>query len=137
LVSQSARENNVIVNAVDKPNLCDFYFPAVARRGSIRVGVCTDGRSPLMSKLIKEHIQVHITEKDVLGVDLQDYSRNIAKMKIPGQGNRRDALYKVAKDPYVQSSLAKGNLPEAKVRAMEVLEAFQESAGTLSESKGE
>ena len=135
VVSRAARENGVIVCAVDMPSVSDFYFPAVARKGSIRVGVCTDGKSPLMSKLIKEKIQASLTNEDALGVDLQAYARSIAKTKIPGLGNRRDALYKVAQDPDVQRSLAAGDLQEAKVRALEVMEAFPEFAGESSESK--
>lgn len=135
-ISQDARDEGVLVCAVDMPALSDFYFPAVAQKGSIRVGVCTDGKSPLMSKLIKEKIQASITNEDVLAVDLQAYARGIAKTKIQGSGNRRDALYKVAQDPSVQSSLATGDLQGAKARALEVLNAFLESAGESSESKG-
>ncbi len=100
------------------------------------MGVCTDGKSPLMSKLIKERIQMALTNEDALGVDLQAYARSIAKTRISGSGNRRAALYKVARDPDVQRSLATGDLQGAKERALEVLEAFQESAGGSSESKG-
>ncbi len=135
-ISQEARDEGVLVCAVDMPALSDFYFPAVAQKGNIRVGVCTDGKSPLMSKLIKEKIQASITNEDVLAVDLQAYARGIAKTKIQGSGNRRDALYKVAQDPSVQSSLATGDLQGAKARALEVLKAFLESAGESSESKG-
>ena len=135
-ISQAARDEGVLVCAVDMPALSDFYFPAVAQRGSIRVGICTDGKSPLMSKLIKEKIQASITNEDALGVELQAYARGIAKKKIQGSGNRRDALYKVAQNPDVRSSLAKGNLQGAKERALEVLEAFLVSAGESSESKG-
>jgi siroheme synthase (precorrin-2 oxidase/ferrochelatase) len=118
------------------PAESDFYFPAVAQKGSIRVGVCTDGKSPLMSKLIKEKIQASLTDEDALGVDLQAYARSIAKTRIPGSGNRREALYKVARDPEIQRSLATGDLQGAKLRAGELLEAFQESAGEPGESKG-
>lgn len=135
-ISQEARDEGVLVCAVDMPALSDFYFPAVAQKGSIRIGVCTDGKSPLMSKLIKEKIQASITNEDVLAVDLQAYARGIAKTKIQGSGNRRDALYKVAQDPGVQSSLATGDLQGAKLRALEVMEAFLKSAEEFSESKG-
>jgi siroheme synthase-like protein len=136
-ISQAARDEGILVCAVDMPELSDFYFPAVAQKGSIRVGICTDGKSPLMSKLIKEKIQASLTDEDALGVDLQAYARSIAKTRILGSGNRRDALYKVARDPEIQRSLAKGDLPGAKLRAGEILEAFQESAGASSESKGD
>jgi siroheme synthase-like protein len=130
LISQEARDEGILVCAVDMPALSDFYFPAVAQKGSIRVGVCTDGKSPLMSKLIKDKIEASLTNEDILGVDLQAYARSIAKTKIPGSGNRRDALYKIARDSEVQRSLATGDLQGAKVRAMEILEAFLGSAGS-------
>ena len=135
VVSRAARDEGVLVCAVDMPAVSDFYFPAIAQKGSIRVGVCTDGKSPLMSKLIKERIQTALTNEDALAVDLQAYARSIAKTRIPGSGNRRAALYKVARDPDVLRSLATGDLQGAKLRAREVLEAFLESAGESSESK--
>jgi precorrin-2 dehydrogenase/sirohydrochlorin ferrochelatase len=136
VISQAARDEDVLVCAVDMPAVSDFYFPAIAQKGNIRVGVCTDGKSPLMSKLIKERIQTALTNEDALSVDLQAYARSIAKTRIPGSGNRRTALYKIAQDPDIQKSLATGDLQGAMLRAREILEAFLESAGESSKSKG-
>jgi siroheme synthase-like protein len=136
-VSQAARDDGVLVCAVDMPAVSDFYFPAVAKKGSIRVGVCTDGKSPLMSKLIKEKIQTVLTDEDALGVDLQAYARGIAKTMIKGSGSRRNALYKVAQDPEVQRSLAAGNLPGAKAMARKIIEEWPMATAGFNESKGD
>ncbi len=124
VVSRAARDEGVLVCAVDMPAVSDFYFPAVAQKGSIRVGVCTDGKSPLMSKQIKEKIQTVLTDEDALGVDLQAYARGIAKTMIKDSGSRRNALYKVARDTEVQRYLAAGNLPGAKAIARKIIEAW-------------
>ena len=136
-ISQAAREEGVLVCAVDMPALSDFYFPAVAQKGSIRVGVCTDGKSPLMSKLIKEKIQSVLTDEDALGVDLQAYARGIAKTLILNSGSRRNALYKIAQDPEVQRSLAVGNLPGAKEIARKIIEEWPLATVESNESKGD
>jgi siroheme synthase-like protein len=136
LVSKAARDEGALVCAVDMPELCDFYFPAVAQKGSIRVGVCTDGKSPLMSKLIKEKIQAVLTDEDALGVDLQAYARGIAKTKITGSRNRRDALYSVAQDSEVQRSLADGNLPGAEEIARKIIEEWPIAIDESTESNG-
>jgi len=136
LVSKAARDEGALVCAVDMPELCDFYFPAVAQKGSIRVGVCTDGKSPLMSKLIKEKIQAVLTDEDALAVDLQAYARGIAKTKITGSRNRRDALYSVAQDSEVQRSLADGNLLGAEEIARKIIEEWPIAIDESTESNG-
>jgi precorrin-2 dehydrogenase/sirohydrochlorin ferrochelatase len=122
LISQAARDERVLVCAVDMPALSDFYFPAVARKGSIRVGVCTDGRSPLMSRRLKERIQGGLTEEDALQVELQHYARGLAKERVPESERRRDVLYEIASDPEVKRLLLEDKLEEAKKLARETIE---------------
>jgi siroheme synthase-like protein len=136
VVSRAARDEGVLVCAVDMPAVSDFYFPAVAQKGSIRVGVCTDGKSPLMSKQIKEKIQTVLTDEDALGVDLQEYARGITKTMIQDSGSRRNALYKVARDTEVQRYLAAGDLPGAKAIARKIIEEWPMATAGSNESKG-
>lgn len=74
-IASHARELGILVCAVDIPTISDFYSPAVAQKGSIRVGVCTDGKSPLMSRLLRQRIEKIITEEDVLQVELQAHAQ--------------------------------------------------------------
>jgi len=75
LVSIKARENKILVCAIDMPDICDFYTPATFEKGSIRVGICTDGKSPLMSKVLKKRLNDVLTDEDALQVELQHYAR--------------------------------------------------------------
>jgi precorrin-2 dehydrogenase/sirohydrochlorin ferrochelatase len=55
VVLEQARRRGVLCNAVDDPRNCDFYYPAVLRRGSLQIAVSTGGASPeLASRLRKE-----------------------------------------------------------------------------------
>lgn len=55
-LSELCRERRILVNVADVPEECDFYFPALARRGDVVVGVSTGGKSPAAAKKIKEKI---------------------------------------------------------------------------------
>ena len=124
LVSQAARDQGALVCAVDMPALSDFYFPAVAQEGSIRVGVCTDGKSPLMSRRLRERIEVAITKEDAFQVELQHYARSLAKERISASEQRRTILYEIADDPEINGLLLKDNLEEAKKLAREIVERY-------------
>ncbi len=55
VIFEEARRRGVLCNAVDDPRNCDFYYPAVLRRGSLQIAVSTGGSSPeLASRLRKE-----------------------------------------------------------------------------------
>lgn len=131
LVSKLARESRVLVCAVDMPGLCDFYSPAVFQRGSIRVGICTDGKSPIVSKTLKERLMAQVTEMDGLSLEVQHHARELAKDRISDSGARRDTLYRIFNDPDINAKLESGDLEEAKTAA----EAMIEEASQIQSSE--
>ena len=50
-------------NVVDVPDLCDFYVPAVVRRGSLEVAVSTNGMCPAYARNIRKILENVITEE--------------------------------------------------------------------------
>lgn len=53
-VYDDARRHHVLVTVTDTPELCDFYFGALARRGFVAVGVFTDGQAPGMARRLRD-----------------------------------------------------------------------------------
>ncbi len=54
-IFEEARRRGVLCNAVDDPRNCDFYYPAVLRRGNLQIAISTAGSSPeLAARLRKE-----------------------------------------------------------------------------------
>ncbi len=49
-----ADAERVWLNVADEPSLCDFYMPAVMRRGRLTVGISTDGASPALAARLRE-----------------------------------------------------------------------------------
>jgi siroheme synthase-like protein len=55
-VAAAARERHIFINAVDDPPSCDFYVPAIERRGPLTVAVCTTGAAPGYSSKLRDAI---------------------------------------------------------------------------------
>lgn len=49
-----AKSKKVLVNAADKPELCDFYLSAVVKKGNLKIAISTNGKSPTIAKRVKE-----------------------------------------------------------------------------------
>jgi len=52
-----ARRQGILCNAVDEPERCDFYYPAVVRRGPLQIAVSTSGRAPLLAQAIRKELE--------------------------------------------------------------------------------
>jgi len=46
--------HNILFNAADKPDLCDFYLGSIVTKGNLKVAISTNGKSPTIAKRVKE-----------------------------------------------------------------------------------
>jgi len=53
-VYAGAQQRNILVNAVDDPPYCDFYFPSVVRRGDLQIAISTAGESPAFAMQLRK-----------------------------------------------------------------------------------
>lgn len=49
-----ARKRHLLVNVADTPHLCDFYLGSTVKKGDLKIGISTNGKSPTFSKRLKE-----------------------------------------------------------------------------------
>jgi len=57
-VAEDCSTRNLIVNIVDDPGKCNFFVPAVVRRGSLSIAISTGGKSPLLARKIREELEM-------------------------------------------------------------------------------
>jgi precorrin-2 dehydrogenase/sirohydrochlorin ferrochelatase len=52
-----ARAAGILINVEDQPDLCDFHVPACVQRGDLLLTVSTGGRSPGLTRLLREELE--------------------------------------------------------------------------------
>jgi precorrin-2 dehydrogenase/sirohydrochlorin ferrochelatase len=56
-IYREAQVRRVLCNVVDDPERCDFYYPAVVRRGALQVAISTEGQSPALAQRLRREFE--------------------------------------------------------------------------------
>src|SRR5438876_10379142 len=57
-VFREAQRRDVLCNVVDHPQHCDFYYPAVVRRGQLQIAISTAGESPALAQRLRRELEI-------------------------------------------------------------------------------
>ena len=57
-IFHEAQQRNILCNVVDDPEYCDFYYPAVVRRGDLQLAISTNGHSPALAQRIRRELEI-------------------------------------------------------------------------------
>ncbi|MGH9512429.1 MAG: precorrin-2 dehydrogenase/sirohydrochlorin ferrochelatase family protein [Terriglobales bacterium] len=52
-----AQRKGIFCNSVDDPEHCDFFYPAVVRRGDFQVAISTAGHSPALAQRLRNELE--------------------------------------------------------------------------------
>lgn len=56
-VQYEATRRGVLCNVVDVPDLCDFFYPSLVRRGDLQIAISTGGQSPSLAQKIRQQLE--------------------------------------------------------------------------------
>lgn len=70
-----SRTRRLLINVADTPELCDFYLGSVVTKGNLKIGVSTNGKSPTISKRIREYLD------EALPDDTNELLENMQKIR--------------------------------------------------------
>jgi precorrin-2 dehydrogenase / sirohydrochlorin ferrochelatase len=95
-VFAEAESSGVLVNAVDDPPFCDFYFPSVVRRGDLQIAISTAGASPALAQRLRKEINalLPLDTGDWLS-ELGNLRREVLQME-PLNDARKELLHQLA-----------------------------------------
>lgn len=57
ILLEAKKKKNFLLNVVDNPPYCDFYFTAMACYGDLQVGVSSSGSSPTLAQIVRDKIE--------------------------------------------------------------------------------
>lgn len=87
-VRSAAKERSIITNVADTPNECDFYLGSIVKKGDLKIGISTNGKSPTFAKRIREMFE------EILPSGIQELLENLTQIRDRLKG---DFEYKVHK----------------------------------------
>jgi precorrin-2 dehydrogenase/sirohydrochlorin ferrochelatase len=102
----TARAAGVLVNVVDRPELCDFTTPAVIDRGEVVAAVGTGGASPMLATLLRNDIEQQIPEGAGRVAALFRQFQDEVRSRFPDLPPRRAFLREALSGPAAQAALA-------------------------------
>ncbi len=99
LAARAAKEGRAPVNVVDRPELCDFFTPALVDRGEVVAAVGTGGASPVLAQVLKEEIGRSVPEGSGRVAALLGQFREETRQAFPDLGERRRFVLGVLAGP--------------------------------------
>jgi precorrin-2 dehydrogenase/sirohydrochlorin ferrochelatase len=95
-VFAEAQAARILINAVDDPPFCDFYFPSVVRRGDLQIAISTAGASPALAQRLRKEINalLPLDTGDWL-TELGNLRREVLQME-PLNEARKELLHQLA-----------------------------------------
>ena len=117
LIYEEAQIRNVLVNSVDDPENCDFYYPAVVNRGDLQIAISTAGQSPALARRIRIELERQFgpeythwiqelgeSRRDLFATDMDPEVRKLklhemAGAKAPAPPNSNGMVYLVGAGP--------------------------------------
>lgn len=88
-VRDLARTAGIPVNVVDRPDLCDFYVPALVNRAPLAVAISTEGAAPVLARHVRAKIEQMLLPAIGDLAHLAERLRARVAARIPGSDARR------------------------------------------------
>ncbi|MFB5616918.1 MAG: bifunctional precorrin-2 dehydrogenase/sirohydrochlorin ferrochelatase [Nitrosopumilus sp.] len=125
-IINDAKKKKIIAYSSDNPDDSDFSNPAIIDfENMIQIAIFTGGKSPAMSKKIKDKsekvLKKIITKEDIAQIKIQKTAREIAKESIPTQEQRRKCLRSIISDNEIDQLIKDGQVKKAEKRAIKIL----------------
>jgi precorrin-2 dehydrogenase len=129
-----AKEKGILSYSMDDASSSDFFFTSIINIDeTIQIAISTSGKSPLMSKIIRDRIENAIKniigKKDTDNIKIQEFAREHVRNYIKNQHERRMFLYSLVDDQEIQELVAKNNMNKVKERIINTLDKWEDNKG--------
>ena len=131
-IIERAKEKGILSYSIDDASASDFFFTSIINIDEIiQIAISTSGKSPLMSKIIRDRIENAIKniigKKDTDNIKIQEFAREHVRNYIENQHERRKFLYSIVDDQEIQELIAKNNIDKAKERIINTLDKWEDN----------
>lgn len=101
-VSNLAKAQRVLVNAVDQPDLCDFIVPSMLERHPLQIAISTGGAAPVLARLLRARLESAIPAAYGQLAHFMGSFRDQLKQRFRNTTERRDFWEGVLQGPIAE-----------------------------------
>jgi siroheme synthase-like protein len=105
-VYHEAQRRGVLCNVVDVPDLCDFFYPSIVRRGDLQIAVSTAGNSPSLAQKIRQQLEKQFGPAYAAWVAELGETRKLILSSDLNKERKLDLLHSLASREAVEAALA-------------------------------
>ena len=91
-VAADLRTRGLLVNVVDRPDLCDFTTPAIVDRAPVTIAIGTGGASAGLAKAVRQRIEALLPSRLGALAAALHAARSATKARWPAAADRRRAI---------------------------------------------
>ena len=126
-----AREAGVPVNVVDRPELCDFYTPAIVNRAPLAIAIGSEGVAPVLTRHVRARIEAMFAPAFGDLAALAEKVRDRVTRALGTADERRRFWARFFSGAIAEKAFA-GRIDEAEGEAVRMLEIGPNLAGHVS-----
>ncbi|MEM9917988.1 MAG: bifunctional precorrin-2 dehydrogenase/sirohydrochlorin ferrochelatase [Bacteroidota bacterium] len=63
-IKATTEERHLLTNVADTPDLCDFYLCSIVKRGDLKIGISTNGKSPTLAKRMRQYLTATLPDTE-------------------------------------------------------------------------
>jgi precorrin-2 dehydrogenase/sirohydrochlorin ferrochelatase len=97
-IYKDCQELEILCNVVDEPQLCDFFVPAVVKRGDLQIAIGTEGQCPAYAGHIRKKLEKLFTDKHGEFLAELERLREQIIANVPDAADRKSLLGKLVDD---------------------------------------
>jgi precorrin-2 dehydrogenase/sirohydrochlorin ferrochelatase len=105
-VYREAQARGVLCNVVDVPDLCDFFYPSIVRRGDLQIAVSTAGQSPSLAQKIRQQLEKQFGPGYAAWVTELGATRKLILASDLDKGRKLELLHSLASREAFEAALA-------------------------------
>jgi precorrin-2 dehydrogenase / sirohydrochlorin ferrochelatase len=106
LIYREAQRLGILCNVVDVPDLCDFFYPSIVRRGDLQIAVSTAGQSPSLAQKIRQQLEKQFGPAYAAWVAKLGETRKLILASDLDKERKLDLLHSLASREAVEAALA-------------------------------
>lgn len=100
-VLEECNKKNLLVNSVDNPKESSFIQPSKIKNRDIIVSVSTSGKSPILSKIIRDKVANIIDDSYSEYLEILGEFREKALVKINNEEDRKEFFFRITREEYL------------------------------------